>query len=166
MRLEIHYQARCKPVESVRIDVMQRHDGALVHGSGSLHARLGSECWCAQLEPFQTVNAGIKSPHPRSPQPVNCQTVIGMPFGVITSDSGRDAGRGTPLRETSKRPSQAHATSRQIPPGRTSFRSRATAIPMGDPLKTVVYQHQGSPRPRWLCSSNLTAPFELSLVDD
>ena len=65
MRLEIHYQARRKPVESVRIDVMQRHDGALVHGSGSLHARLGSECWCAQLEPFQTINAG-SSPHIRA----------------------------------------------------------------------------------------------------
>ena len=65
MRLEIHHQARRKPVESVRIDVMQRHDGALVLGSGSLHVRLGSECWCAQLEPFQTINAG-SSPHIRA----------------------------------------------------------------------------------------------------
>ena len=70
-----------------------------------------------------------RSPHPWLQQPLKQQTATGMPFGVITSDGGMEAGRETPLQETSRRPLQAPVTSRRTPAELRSFRATTTAMP-------------------------------------
>ena len=56
------------------------------------------------------------------------QNEIGMPFGTTTWGHGREAGRATHRKETSKKASPAHANSPPTQPRRRSFKTTDTAI--------------------------------------